>query len=110
MIFIVAKMQVRPEHADNWPALMDDFTKATRAEPGNVSFDWSRSLEDPNLYVLVEAFRDGDAGAAHVNSDHFKGAMAVLPQLLAEVPEIVNVEIPDGWSRMSEVQVDGSRS
>jgi quinol monooxygenase YgiN len=110
MIFIVVKMQVRPEHADNWPALMADFTTATRAEPGNVSFDWSRSLEDPNLYVLVEAFRDGDAGAAHVNSDHFKGAMAELPQLLAEVPEIVNVEIPDGWSRMSEVQVDGSGS
>jgi hypothetical protein len=34
--------------------------------------------------------------------------MGALPRLLAEVPEIVNVEIPDGWSRMSEVQVDRS--
>jgi quinol monooxygenase YgiN len=108
MIFIVAKMQVRPEHADHWPALMGEFTLATRAEPGNVSFDWSRSLEDPNLYVLVEAFADGAAGEAHVTSDHFQAAMGALPRLLAEVPEIVNVEIPDGWSRMSEVQVDRS--
>jgi quinol monooxygenase YgiN len=43
-----------------------EFTEATRAEPGNLWFEWSRSLDDPMEYVLVEAFRDGDAGAAHV--------------------------------------------
>ena len=42
------------------------FTKATRAEPGCLWFDWSRSLDDPNEYVLVEAFPDGEAGGAHV--------------------------------------------
>jgi quinol monooxygenase YgiN len=25
-------------------------------------FDWSRSLDDPAEYVLLEAFRDQDAG------------------------------------------------
>jgi quinol monooxygenase YgiN len=107
MIFIVVKNPVRPEFADEWPALMEEFTTATRAEPGNICFDWYRSVEEPNVYVLVEAFRDGAAGEAHVNSDHFKAAMARLAQLLAEVPEIVNVEVPgDGWARMAEVQLD----
>ena len=36
------------------------------------------SVDDPNEFVLLEAFRDGDAGAAHVQSDHFKAAMAEL--------------------------------
>ncbi|MGZ4689071.1 MAG: putative quinol monooxygenase [Acidimicrobiia bacterium] len=108
MILIVVKNPVRPEHADDWPSLMEEFTTATRAEPGNVCFDWYRSVEDPNMYVLVEAFRDGAAGEAHVSSDHFKQAMAVLPRLLADVPEIVNVEVDGGWSRMAEVQLDVS--
>jgi quinol monooxygenase YgiN len=108
MILIVVKNPVRPEHADDWPSLMEEFTNATRAEPGNICFDWYRSVDDPNLYVLVEAFLDGAAGEAHVNSDHFKAAMVRLPQLLADVPEIVNVEVAGGWSRMAELRVDVS--
>ena len=74
------------------------------AEPGNISFDWYRSAEDPNLWVLVEVFRDAEAGEAHVQSAHFKEAMSQLPRWLAAVPEIIHVEAPgDGWERMGEV-------
>ena len=79
MIFITAKFQVRPESAERWPEISAAFTEATRAEPGCLWFDWSRSLDDDCEYVLVEAFRDDDAGAAHVGSDHFKAARAELP-------------------------------
>lgn len=79
MIFITAKFSIKPEHADDWPELSRAFTEATRAEEGCLWFEWSRSLEDPDVYVLVEAFRDGDAGGAHVSSDHFKAAQAQLP-------------------------------
>ena len=107
MILIVAKMRVKPEHAEVWPALMEEFTAATRAEPGNVSFDWSRSIEDPNEFVLVESFRDGAAGEEHVGSEHFQAAMALLPQLIDGVPDIVNVEVPgDAWSKMAEIAGD----
>ena len=37
-----------------------------------------------------------------MNSDHFKQATVVLSELLAAVPEIINVEVPDGWARVSE--------
>ena len=110
MILIVVKMPIRPEYADEWPSLMAEFTAATRAEPGNVCFDWSRTVDDPDVYVLVEAFADGAAGEAHVRSEHFQAAMTQLPRFLADIPEIVNVEVPDGWSRMSEVQLDDSGS
>jgi len=79
MIFITAKFKIRPEDADKWPQIAAEFTEATRSEPGCLWFDWSRSLDDPEEYVLVEAFRDGDAGAAHVQSDHFKKAQQTLP-------------------------------
>jgi quinol monooxygenase YgiN len=106
MIFITAKFRVRPEHADNWPEITREFTEATRAEAGCLWFDWSRSLDDANEYVLVEAFRDGDAAGVHVNSAHFKQAQQTLPPHLAETPRIVNFTIPqDDWSELGELSV-----
>jgi quinol monooxygenase YgiN len=67
MIFITAKFQVQPADADRWPEIVKAFTEATRSEPGCLWFDWARSVEDSNEYVLVEAFRDGEAGAATSN-------------------------------------------
>ncbi len=106
MIFITAKFRVLPEHADNWQEISRSFTEATRAEPGCLWFDWSRSLDDPNEYVLVEAFADDDAGAAHVGSEHFRAAQQQLPPHLAETPRIVNFKV-DGtdWSELGELAV-----
>ena len=107
MIFITAKFAVRPEHADRWPEISRAFTEATRAEEGCLWFDWSRSLDDPHEYVLVEAFRDGDAGSAHVGSEHFRAAQAELPQYLASTPKIVSQSVEQSdWSELGEMAVD----
>jgi quinol monooxygenase YgiN len=107
MIFIVVKFETKAEWTDRWPELVATFTAATRAEEGNLWFEWSRSLEDPAEYVLVEAFRDGDAGAAHVNSDHFKAAQRDLPQALVATPKVISqtVDATD-WSKLAEITVD----
>ena len=107
MIFIAAKFRIKPEDADAWPQISKAFTEATRAEPGCLWFDWSRSLDDPSEYVLVEAFRDDDAAGAHVTSDHFYAAQRELPSHLVETPRIVNATIPqDGWSELGEMAMD----
>ncbi|MFC6079858.1 putative quinol monooxygenase [Sphaerisporangium aureirubrum] len=106
VIFITAKFRVLPQSADQWPEITAEFTRATRAEPGCLWFDWSRSIDDPAEYVLVEAFRDGDAGAAHVQSDHFRKAQQTIPPHLAETPRIVNATLPqDDWSLLGEMAV-----
>ena len=109
MIFITAKFRVKPEFADAWPEITHAFTEACRAEEGCLWFDWSRSIDDASEYVLVEAFRDGDAGAAHVQSDHFKAAQLELPPHLAETPRIIsqNLEGQDGWNELGEMAVNG---
>jgi quinol monooxygenase YgiN len=105
MIFIVVKFSVRPDVAEQWLSRVAPFTSATRAEPGNVFFEWSRSVGRPNQFVLIEAFRDRAAGAAHVHSDHFKAAMAWMPDAVSEMPEIIHVETPgESWSTMAELQ------
>ncbi|QTE02973.1 putative quinol monooxygenase [Streptomyces cyanogenus] len=106
MIFITAKFRVLPDDADRWPEIAADFTEATRREPGCLWFEWSRSVADPTEYVLVEAFRDDEAGAAHVQSAHFRAAQETLPRHLAETPRIVNMTVPqDDWSRLGEMAV-----
>lgn len=107
MIFIVVKFPVKPEYADDWPDRVASFTAATRNEPGNLWFEWSRSVDEPNTYVLVEAF-EVDAAAAHVGSEHFETAMVELRPLLSRTPDIASttIEGASGWSKMGELQVD----
>lgn len=105
MYFIVVKFQVLPEWTDRWMDLVAGFTAATRAEPGNLFFDWSRSTEDENEFVLVEGFTDDGAGP-HVTSEHFQAAIATMPQALASTPLIISRQIEgDGWGEMGEMAV-----
>ncbi|RJN32517.1 putative quinol monooxygenase [Nesterenkonia natronophila] len=108
MILIVVKFEVKPELADQWPEITRDFTVATRAEPGNKWFEWSRSLDNPNEYVLVEAF-DDDGAAPHVNSDHFQTATAEgspMHQALVSTPKIISRQVEgEGWEEMGEMKV-----
>jgi quinol monooxygenase YgiN len=107
LIFITAKFPVKPEHADEWPELSREFTQACRAEEGCLWFDWSRSLDDPHEYVLVEAFRDDAAGAAHVRSEHFATATRELPRYLSATPKIFNTTVEGtSWSELGELAVE----
>ena len=58
MYFIVVKFQTKPDYTERFMDLVDPFTTATRKEPGNLWFDWSRSVQDPAEFVLVEAFEE----------------------------------------------------
>ncbi|MEE6175864.1 putative quinol monooxygenase [Mycobacterium sp. 050134] len=104
MIFIVVKFDTKPEWTERWPELVGPFTDATRAEDGNLWFEWSRSLDNPAEYVLVEAFRDDEAGSVHVNSEHFKRAMHDLAQAVKSTPKIISQTIDaTGWSELGEM-------
>jgi quinol monooxygenase YgiN len=105
MIMSIVRHPLRAKYADEWPQLSAEFTAATRAEPGNIAFDWFRSVDDPNVYLLVEMFRDRAAGDAHVSSEHFKAAMGQMGHAYAGMPEVVHVEVDgEGWSPMAEAQ------
>jgi quinol monooxygenase YgiN len=107
MIFVVVKFETRLDWTRRWPGLVERFTIASRAEPGNLWFDWARSLENPATYVLVAAFRDAEAGAAHANSEHFKHALREMPRALASTPKIINQTVDaTGWSEMAELKIN----
>ncbi|ALD62839.1 putative quinol monooxygenase [Glutamicibacter soli] len=107
MYFIVVKYQVKPEFTDSFMDHVAEFTKATRAEEGNLWFDWSISVEDPNEFVLVEAFRDDEAAGAHVNSAHFAAGLESMRPLLVSTPKIVSRKVDgEDWDTMGELVID----
>lgn len=106
MIFICVKFTVKPEYADTWLEEVSQFTRSTRAEPGNLWFEWSRSAEDPNQFVLLESFAD-DAAEAHVNSDHFAAGLETMRPMIARTPQIINFQTEgNDWSEMGELKID----
>ncbi|MDH2425085.1 putative quinol monooxygenase [Sphaerisporangium sp. TRM90804] len=101
MLLTVIKFNVRPGQEAAWLSLIDDVTQATRAEPGNVLVEWSKSVTDPQQYTVVEGYTDSEAIGVHTDSEHFKAAMAGLPDLIAGTPEIISGHVEqDGWSPM----------
>ncbi|MEV6338878.1 putative quinol monooxygenase [Nocardia vinacea] len=106
MIFIVVKFKVGDDFKNDWLLITREFTNATRSEPGNLWFEWSRSAEDPAEYVLVEAFRDSQAGIYHVKSEHFRKGLEAMRPALVETPRIIHTEIPGiDWARMDELEI-----
>jgi quinol monooxygenase YgiN len=106
VILIVVKFPVRPERAEEWSDLSAAYARAVQAEEGNLFFEFSRSIEEPDTFVCVEGFRDADAGASHVGTRAFKDFVERAPDLVAAQPQIIYVDAPDvsGWGPMGEIQ------
>ena len=103
---IVVKFTTKPDWTDRWLDLVDSFTKATREEPGNLFFEWNRSVEEPDTFTLVEAFTDDGAGP-HVSSEHFAKAMKDMLPALAKTPAIVSRQVDgSGWEEMGELKIE----
>jgi quinol monooxygenase YgiN len=98
---VISMVHLRTCLAERTASVVDESTCTTDSNRGMMS----QSVERPNQFVLIEAFRDRAAGEAHVHSEPSKAAMAWMPDVVAETPEIIHVEAPrESWSTMAELQ------
>ena len=102
MIFICLQVEIRPEKREEWLPGIAKYTADVNAEPGSISFECSESLDVKNKFTIVEAFKDSDAGSAHVATAHAKAFFEWLPALITKKPSIIYQEL-DGWNEMAEV-------
>jgi len=74
-------------------ALLPRLIEATRAEPGCISFDAYRKLDEPRSYVLLERFASREAFREHRASAHFKEIVlgGIAPRLERRVWETFDV-------------------
>lgn len=83
MITMIARMQVPPENAAAYEELMTHVTNMTlRHEPGVPYYAWAKSADEPDIYVVVEVYRDEKAHAAHMASDWVRSSIAAAGRLV----------------------------
>lgn len=72
---------------DGWaialPAMKEMLSK-TREEPGCLSYDYARDLEDPSIFRAIEKFKDKEALKAHFTAPHMADFRAALAQAKPE--------------------------
>jgi quinol monooxygenase YgiN len=65
MIYVVATSQVKPESRDAFIKGAQECIAATRKEKGCISYDSHTSINDPNLFVVVERWETREDLNAH---------------------------------------------
>jgi quinol monooxygenase YgiN len=84
MIGIVATLRVQPDKIELFEKIFAQLTAKVKAnEPGALTYQLTRSRNEPTTYKCLELYRDQAAVDHHVTTDHFKAAMRDLAAVLS---------------------------
>jgi quinol monooxygenase YgiN len=71
-VSVVAKLTIKADQADEFPAAWDDFLAHVDAnEPGTEHYMLHRSSTEPNVFYATEIYENQAALDAHMGSDAF---------------------------------------
>ena len=71
MYVVAVTLFIKPEHAESFKAAILDNARNTRMEPGNLRFDVLQGEDDPNRFLLYEAYKTKDDFTKHQQTDHY---------------------------------------
>lgn len=80
----IVHIRVKPEHRQAFVQATEQNRDASRQEPGNLRFDFLQSREDPERFVLYEAYENDEAARAHKETDHYQRWKAEVEEMMAE--------------------------
>jgi len=85
MITYLTHMRVEPESALAFEAAVAEMTRNVRErEPGVTYYGCAKSAEDPEIYVVIEIYRDEAAFEAHWNTDYIRPLLARATALVKD--------------------------
>jgi quinol monooxygenase YgiN len=95
MITFIARLRVKPENASAFETLISHVTEMTRMhEPGVAYYAWSKGVDEPDTYLVVEVYGDPAAQAAHMETDWVKQSLAKSATLIEGRPDIKQYATP----------------
>ncbi|MHC4406385.1 MAG: antibiotic biosynthesis monooxygenase [Planctomycetota bacterium] len=71
MYVVCVHVHVTAENCDDFIRATLENARSTVGEPGALRFDVLRQTDDPNRFVLYEAYRDEAGAAAHKDTEHY---------------------------------------
>lgn len=91
---MIARWTLDAGQAEEVLDLLSEIAEATRAEPGNLSFEIYRQVDDPLEVVLLERYASRQALAAHRETPHFQELVLAraVPRLVDRVLEVFDAD------------------
>jgi quinol monooxygenase YgiN len=87
----VARIEAKPDKAEDVAALLTGALPLAEAEPGTV--DWYAARTSPTTFWIFDTFGSEDARQAHINGEIAAALMAKADELLASPPEILAADV-----------------
>lgn len=84
LLVVHVHVHVKPEAVEAFKAATIANATESRKEPGIARFDVVQQQDDPTRFVLVEAYRDANAPAAHKETAHYKKWRDAVETMMAE--------------------------
>ena len=84
MLIVHVHVHVKPEYVEAFKAATIENARHSVREPGIAGFDLVQHQDDPEKFVLVEAYRTPDAPAAHKETVHYKTWRDTVASMMAE--------------------------
>jgi quinol monooxygenase YgiN len=89
MIAVIATLNIQEGKADKFEAVFADLAAKVRSnESGNVAYQLCRSRSEPNVYKVLEIYRDEQSLEDHRRSEHFRSAGPELGSVMSGPPHI----------------------
>lgn len=94
MIGVVATLKVQDGKSAQFEAIFLELAAKVRAnEPGNLTYQLTRSRAEANTYKVLELYKDQDSLAAHRGTDHFRELGAKMAPYMAGRPEVELLDV-----------------
>jgi quinol monooxygenase YgiN len=84
MLVVHVQVRVKPESVEAFKQATVENARQSLGEPGIARFDVVQQQEDPTRFVLVEAYRDAQAPAAHKETEHYRIWRDAVAPMMAE--------------------------
>ena len=84
MLIVHVHVHVKPECVEAFKHATLANARESAKEPGIARFDVAQQQDDPARFVLVEAYRDAQAPAAHKETRHYQVWRDAVAPMMAE--------------------------
>ncbi len=84
MLVVHVHIHVKPESLEAFKRVTLENARSSVQEPGIAGFDVVQEQDDPTRFVLVEAYRDAQAPAAHKETKHYLAWRDAVAPMMAE--------------------------
>jgi autoinducer 2-degrading protein len=84
MSTVLVQVHVRPEFRDAFIAATRINFQQSRNEPGNLRFDLLQAPDEPDRFILYEAYRTEEDARAHKETAHYLLWRETVAPMMAE--------------------------